>query len=176
MAKAIYSTKNIGHYGLQFEHYTHFTSPIRRYPDLVIHRLLRYALAGKPAPAAMRKAYERIARLCSMAEMRAADAERESVKFKLTQYMAARIGTEINGLITGIADWGIYVRDKETTAEGLISLRTLGQEQWTVNPRLATITGNVSQRVFRIGDTIKAKVVRADPEKRQIDYEIITES
>ncbi len=173
MAKAVYTTKNIGHYGLQFEHYTHFTSPIRRYPDLVIHRLLRYALAGKPAPAGVRKAYERTARLCSFAEIRAAEAERESIKFKLTEYLATRIGTEITGIITGVTEWGLYVKDKETTAEGLIGLRTLGNDRWTLNPKLATITGEISKRSFRIGDTIKARIVSANPEKRQIDYEAI---
>ncbi len=173
MAKAVYTTKNIGHYGLQFKHYTHFTSPIRRYPDLVIHRLLRYALAGKPAPANARKTYERVARLCSMAEVRAADAERESVKFKLTEYMATKVGETITGMITGIAEWGIYVRDKETTAEGLISLRTLANEPFSLNPRLATLTGQISQKKYRIGDTIQVKIVRADPERRQIDYEVV---
>ncbi len=173
MAKAVYTTKNIGHYGLQFEHYTHFTSPIRRYPDLVIHRLLRFALAGKPAPASTRKAYERIARLCSMAEIRAADAERESVKFKLTEYMATKIGQTITGMITGVTEWGIYVRDKETTAEGLVGMRTLGNESFTLNPKLATMVGEISKRSFRIGDTIQVRIVRADPERRQIDYEIV---
>lgn len=173
MAKAIYTTKNIGHYGLQFKHYTHFTSPIRRYPDLVIHRLVRYALAGKPAPASARKTYERTARLCSMAEVRAADAERESVKFKLTQYMATKVGETITGMITGVTEWGMYVRDKETTAEGLIGLRTMGNEAFTLNPKLATLTGETSQKRYRIGDTILVKIVRADPERRQIDYEIV---
>lgn len=174
MAKAVYTTKNIGHYGLQFTHYTHFTSPIRRYPDLVIHRMLRYTLAGKPAPSNTRKAYERIARLTSMAEVRAAEAERESVKLKLTEYMAVRIGQEVVGVITGVTEWGLYVKDKETTAEGLIPLRTLGDDRWTLNPKLATITGEVSQRSFRIGDTIKVRIAGANPEKRQIDYEAIT--
>jgi len=173
MAKAIYTTKNTGHYGLQFAHYTHFTSPIRRYPDLVIHRLLRYAIAGKPAPSDLRKSYERIARLCSMAEVRAAEAERESVKFKLTEYMATKIGQTVTGMITGVAEWGIYVRDKETTAEGLVGMRTLGAEQFTVNPRLATLTGETSKKSYRIGDTILVRIVRADPERRQIDYEIV---
>ena len=173
MSKAIYSTKNIGHFGLQFEHYAHFTSPIRRYPDLVAHRLLQYALAGKPAPESTRKKYERIARLCSMSEMRAADAERESVKFKLTEYMSERIGQEITGVITGVTEWGLYVRDKETTAEGLVGLRSMGKESFTLSPKLATLTGENTKRVFRIGDTIKVRVVRADAERRQIDYEII---
>lgn len=173
MAKAIYTTKNIGHYGLQFKHYTHFTSPIRRYPDLVIHRLLRYALAGKPAPANARKSYERVARLCSMAEIRAADAERESVKFKLTEYMATKVGETIVGMISGIAEWGMYVRDKETTAEGLVGMRTMGSEAWTLNPKLATLSGGTSGKVYRIGDTIAVKIVRADPERRQIDYELV---
>ena len=173
MAKAIYTTKNTGHFGLQFKEYTHFTSPIRRYPDLVIHRLLRYALANKPAPATTRKSYERIARLCSMAEVRAAEAERESVKLKLTEYMVSKVGQTVTGTITGVAEWGLYVKDKETTAEGLVGLRTLGNETWTVNPKLAVMVGETSKRSFRIGDTIKVKVVRADPEKRQIDYEIV---
>ena len=172
MSKAIYSTKNVGHYGLQFEHYAHFTSPIRRYPDLVAHRLLMYAIAGKPAQANTIKTYERIARLCSMSEVRAAEAERESIKLKLTEYMAERIGHTLTGVITGVAEWGLYVRDKETTAEGLVGLRTLGNETWTLNAKLATITGETSKRIFRIGDTILVRVVRADAERRQIDYEI----
>jgi ribonuclease R len=173
MAKAIYTTKNIGHYGLQFKYYTHFTSPIRRYPDLVIHRMLRDTLAGKPAPASARKTYERISRLCSMAEVRAAEAERESVKFKLTEYMATKIGQTITGMITGVAEWGLYVRDKETTAEGLIGMRTMGNESFTINPKLATMVGSISQRTFRIGDTIQVRIVKADPERRQIDYELV---
>jgi ribonuclease R len=173
MAKAVYTTKNIGHYGLQFAHYTHFTSPIRRYPDLVIHRLLRYALAGKPAPASLRKQYERISRLCSMAEMRAAEAERESVKFKLTEYMATKVGQTITGMITGVTEWGMYVRDKETTAEGLVGLRSMSSETFIVNPKLATMTGEISKKTYRIGDTIQVRIVRADPEKRQIDYELV---
>ena len=174
MSKAIYSTKNVGHYGLQFEHYAHFTSPIRRYPDLVAHRLLSYALAGNPAPASTVKKYERIARLCSMAEMRAADAERESVKLKLTEYMSERIGNIITGVITGVTEWGLYVRDKETTAEGLVGLRSMGGESFTLNPKLATLSGETSKRVFRIGDTINVRIVRADAERRQIDYELTT--
>jgi ribonuclease R len=173
MSKAIYTTKNIGHYGLQFKDYTHFTSPIRRYPDMAIHRMLRDTLAGNPAPASQRKLFERVARLCSMAEMRAAEAERESVKFKLTEYMAAKVGQTITGMITGVTEWGMYVRDKETTAEGLVGLRTMGNETFTVNPRLATITGGTTNKSYRIGDTIQVKIVRADPERRQIDYEVV---
>lgn len=172
MSKAIYTTKNIGHYGLQFQDYTHFTSPIRRYPDTVVHRLLRDTLAGNPAPAAMRKQLERISRLTSMAEGRAAEAERESVKFKLTQFMATKVGQTITGMITGVTEWGMYVRDKETTAEGLIGLRTLGSETYTLNPKLATLTGGTSGKSYRIGDTIQVKIVRCDPERRQIDYEV----
>ena len=172
MSKAIYSTKNVGHYGLQFDEYAHFTSPIRRYPDLVIHRLMRMALAGHPAPASARKAYERIARLCSMTEVKAAEAERESVKLKLTEYMSLHVGETITGVITGLAEWGIYVKDKVTTAEGLIGLRTLADEPYTLNPKLATLTGETSRKTYRIGDTIQVRIVRADPERRQIDYEV----
>jgi ribonuclease R len=108
-----------------------------------------------------------------MAEIRAADAERESVKFKLTEYMATKVGETITGMISGIAEWGMYVRDKETTAEGLVGMRTLPTEAWTLNPKLATLSGGTSGKVYRIGDTIKVKIVRADPERRQIDYELV---
>ena len=103
----------------------------------------------------------------------AAEAQRESIKFKLTEYMAARIGQELTGIITGVTEWGLYVRDKETTAEGLVGLRSLGQEEWTLNPKLAVIEGQTSKRSFRIGDTIKVRVAAANPERRQIDYEVI---
>jgi ribonuclease R len=140
----------------------------------VIHRLLRYALAGKPAPAATRKAYERVARMASLAEMRAADAERESVKFKLTQLMAQKVGQEIVGIITGVTEWGLYVKDKETTAEGLVGLRTMSEDTFTFDPRRAMLVAQNRGQTFRIGDTIRVKVVAANPERRQIDYALVS--
>ncbi len=155
MAKAIYSTGNIGHYGLAFRHYTHFTSPIRRYPDIVVHRLLSEHLAGKKIGAEKLKMYEGISRSASEMEKRASDAERASVKYKQVEYMSSRVGRKFEGVVSGIKEWGIYVEENETKCEGLVRMR------------------DPDEKKYRLGTKVKIKVRAVDLERKTIDYVLI---
>ncbi len=170
MAKAVYSTKNIGHFGLGFEHYTHFTSPIRRYPDIMVHRLLEHYLKGRAVSTKEMKNYERSAQYASERERSAAEAERASVKYKQVEYMAKRVGEVFDGIITGVSEYGMYVEERETKSEGMINVRELGTDQFRLNERELTLTGTKTHKKFRLGDKIKIKVLRADLAKRVIDY------
>ena len=170
MSKAVYSTKNIGHYGLAFEYYTHFTSPIRRYADLIVHRLLHRELTqGKIAAGEMSK-YEKIAVDNSDKEIRAAEAERASIKYKQVEYMSERIGLVANGTITGVTEWGMYVEDKETKCEGMISMRSMTDDMYKFNEKTYSITGEKTKKKYSLGDSVKFKVVGADMEKKTLDY------
>lgn len=170
MAKALYSTKNIGHYGLAFQYYTHFTSPIRRYPDIVAHRLLMLYLSGNHVPKEQWFEFETIAEVSSAREKEAADAERASIKYKQVEYMQHHIGKQFEGTITGVTEFGIFVEEKESKCEGLIRTRDLGNERFTLNEKSLTLIGDTTKKRFRIGDTVSLKVVRADLVKKVIDY------
>jgi ribonuclease R len=135
MAKAIYSTKNIGHYGLAFEYYTHFTSPIRRYPDIMIHRLLSNYLAKKKIGKERLLEYEKMALVASEQEKRASDAERASIKYKQVEYMSLRLGKSFDGVVSGITEWGMYVEEKETKCEGMCKLRDLGDDFYSLDEK-----------------------------------------
>ncbi len=172
MAKAIYSTKNIGHYGLGFKEYTHFTSPIRRYPDVVVHRLVMKALAGASVPKEEWREYELIARTSSERERQATDAERASIKYKQVEYMSTRVGQEFDGVISGVTEWGIYVEDKETKCEGMIPLRNLKGDFYVFNPKKLALEGRKKGKKFRLGDALRVRVVKADLERKIIDYEL----
>ena len=173
MAKAIYSTKNIGHYGLAFEFYTHFTSPIRRYPDLVVHRLLQSYLLNETVGKDTWVNYDKVAAHSSTREKEAADAERASIKYKQTEYMADRIGQQFDGSVTGVSMNGIFVEEKESKCEGMIRLRDLGADYFEYNDKELAIVGKRTGKTFRIGDKVRFKVSNADITKRIIDYTLV---
>ena len=172
MAKAIYSTKNIGHYGLAFKYYTHFTSPIRRYPDLVVHRLLFEYLQNKTIPKDLWAYYDEISSHASMREKEAADAERASIKYKQTEYMTERIGQVFDGLVTGISPNGIFVEEKATRCEGMVRMREIGNDFFEYNEKELAIIGKRTRKEYRIGDAVKFKVIATDLPKRSIDYSL----
>ncbi|HEU0085490.1 MAG TPA: ribonuclease R [Candidatus Paceibacterota bacterium] len=173
MAKAVYSTRNIGHYGLAFEHYTHFTSPIRRYPDIIVHRILMDHLSGKKIKAESLKEYEEISRSASEMEKRASDAERASVKYKQVEYMSSRIGQKFDGVISGIKEWGIYVEEKETKCEGLVRVQDLADDFYVYNEKKMELVGEKKKMKYRLGDKVRIKVKDVNLERKTIDYVLI---
>lgn len=172
MAKAIYSTKNIGHFGLAFKHYTHFTSPIRRYPDMMSHRMLRRHLDGSRISSQEMLRYEKTAAQASEREMYAVKAERDSIKFKQVEYMSDKIGQTFTATISGVSDWGVYVAEKESMAEGMIRLGALKDDYYTHESSKYRIKGGKNGQTFSLGDEVKVKLVRADLENRQLDFEL----
>lgn len=172
MAKAAYSTRNIGHYGLAFEYYTHFTSPIRRYPDVMVHRLLARYLEGGNSVNALK--YEDMCKHSSDMETRAASAERSSIKYKQVEFMQDKIGEEFAGVISGVTDWGIYV-ELENKCEGMVSVSTLNDDFYIFDEKNYCLVGRHSHRKFQLGDKLKIKIVRANLEKKQLDFELVKE-
>ena len=173
MMKARYSVHNIGHYGLMFRHYTHFTSPIRRYPDLMVHRLLaKYAEGGRSVSA---KKYEELCEHCSERELVAATAERASIKYKQTEFMADRIGQEFDGVISGVTEFGIYVEDTLSKCEGMVPMRDLSSDYYEFDEDNYRLVGRRTRRVYNLGDKVRFRVEHANLERRQLDFSIIEE-
>ncbi|AYO58753.1 ribonuclease R [Chryseobacterium sp. 6424] len=173
MSKAVYSTNPIGHYGLGFEFYTHFTSPIRRYPDLIAHRLLQHYLDGGKSP--NKEDYEEKSKHCSAMERLAADAERDSIKFMQVKFMEKHLGEEFTGVISGVADFGFWVQIPENGAEGLIKLRDLMDDSYSYDAKNHLVQGARTGNQYQLGDEVKIKVMKANLIQKQLDFKIITE-
>lgn len=171
MAKAVYSTDNIGHYGLAFQYYTHFTSPIRRYPDMMVHRLLdRYLHGGTNVN---EDEYENYCKHCSQQEQKAASAERASIKYKQVEFMQEHVGETYEGIISRLAEWGVYVELCDSKCEGLIPIRELQPEDYyNYYEKEYCIRGERSGRVFSLGDKLQVRVERADLSKKQLDFSL----
>ena len=172
MAKAYYTTDNIGHYGLAFKYYTHFTSPIRRYPDMMVHRLLAHYLDGGKSPD--KTFYENMCEHCSQMEVRAAEAERASIKYKMVEFMTERLGQEFDGHISGVTEWGIYVELEETHIEGMVPMREMTDDFYSFDETEYALIGNSTGRRLTLGDRVKIKVLRADLARRQLDFQLIS--
>lgn len=173
MAKAIYSTRNIGHYGLALENYTHFTSPIRRYADLLVHRVLDKHLKGGHLSDEESAWYHNFAMELSQREVGAVEAERSSVSLKQTEYMMARIGTVYTGVISGITNWGVYVEESHTKANGMVKLKDMQDDFYVLNKETYSLIGTKTKKKYSIGDEVKIKVVGGDLERKTIDYRFV---
>jgi ribonuclease R len=171
MAKAAYSTRNIGHYGLSFEYYSHFTSPIRRYPDMMVHRLLEKYLAGGRSANEMK--YEDLCKHSSNMETRAANAERSSIKYKQVEFMQDHIGKIYPGVISGVTDFGIFV-ELENKIEGMIPIRELDDDFYIFDEKNYALVGRHSNKTYQLGDEVIVKIWRTNLEKKQLDFMLST--
>ncbi|RRD73293.1 ribonuclease R [Tannerella forsythia] len=170
MQKARYSTENIGHYGLAFPYYSHFTSPIRRYPDMIAHRLLeRYATGGRSVK---KDRYEEFCDHCSQMEQIAANAERASIKYKQVEFMSDKIGRVYDGVISGVTEWGLYVELNENKCEGLVPIRDLDDDFYAFDEENYALVGRRRKRTYRLGDPLTVKIAQANLERKQLDFVI----
>jgi ribonuclease R len=174
MAKATYDTDNIGHYGLAFQYYTHFTSPIRRYADLMVHRILLECLENKPHK--YNSALEDICKRISRTERKATEAERESNKYFQVVFVHDKIGEEFDGIVSGLAEFGLFVRMTENACEGMVPLQELPGDRYTFDEKTMTIVGQKTGKTFHFGDNVRVKISEVSPKKRTIDLELVSVS
>ncbi|HCQ16089.1 MAG TPA: ribonuclease R, partial [Cryomorphaceae bacterium] len=168
MAKAVYSTDNIGHYGLAFGYYSHFTSPIRRYPDMMVHRLLQHYLDGGKSPSA--GPYEDLCEHASDRERLATEAERDSTKYMQVKFMEDHVGEEFMGVISGVTEWGVFVELIDSRCEGMIRIRDFKDDYYVFDERNFCIEGERNGKIFQLGDQIMIRVKNADLDKKQLDF------
>ena len=171
MAKARYDTENLGHYGLAFKYYTHFTSPIRRYPDMLVHRLLAEYLAG--GPSAKQETYDKLCKHASEREIVAAEAERASIKYKLVEFMQDKVGYTFGGNISGLTEWGMYVEIEPTKIEGMVPLRDIRSDFFEFDADHYRLVGKRTGIVYNLGDPVRIKVKKTNLEQKLLDYELI---
>jgi ribonuclease R len=169
MAKAKYTTEPKGHFGLAFAHYTHFTSPIRRYPDMMVHRLLEHYLEGGKSPEA--SSWEQKCLHSSEREKRAADAERASIKYKQVQYMSLAEVRDYDGIVSGVTEWGVFVEITETKCEGMIRVQEMNDDYYAFDERNMRLVGSKTKRMITLGDKVLVRVVNTDIDRRTIDLE-----
>ena len=173
MSKAEYTTQNIGHYGLAFDYYSHFTSPIRRYPDVMTHRLLQYYLDGGKSPKA--EVYEEKCKHSSQMEELASKAERDSIKYTQVKYMQDHKDMEFEGVISGVTEWGIYVEIKENKCEGMVRIRDIKSDYFIFDEKQYAIIGQSTKQVYQLGDDVVVKVKKTDLERKHLDFNLIEE-
>ena len=171
MAKARYDTDNLGHYGLAFKYYTHFTSPIRRYPDMLVHRLLEHYLAG--GESAKQETYDKLCKYATEREIIAAEAERASIKYKLVEFMEDKVGYTFGGHVSGLTEWGMYVEIEPTMIEGMVALRDIKSDFFEFDADRYRLIGRRSGVVYNLGDPVRIRVKRTNLEQKLLDYELI---
>jgi ribonuclease R len=171
MAKAKYSTNNIGHYGLSFDHYTHFTSPIRRYPDLMVHRLLEHYLHDGAS-----ENQQKVEGMCiqsSMMEERAVKAERASIKYKQVEFLEDKLGQQFEGIISGISEWGFYVELVDNHCEGMVAMRDMDDDFYEYDEKNYCMIGAQTRKKFTIGQKVTIEIARTNLAKRQMDFKLV---